>query len=235
MRGCLGVLLLTVAVIVAGAWFGGPRLAGVVVEGALDVAGFDARTRTVQVDSDPPLEILAGRADRVVIGADDVVIEDLDADRLDVTLFDVDLVARTFGSIQGRLRTVVLTAGDGSATEAETVDLLGPADDVLATVRVAGGVVDRLGRDAISRQEGLSPDSVTLEAPNRIVFTIGPARVTGLLAVDSSGTLSATLEAPGNRVITLLAPDDPFTLTGVLVEDADLLLAGRIDLAGLMR
>lgn len=235
MRGCLSVLLLAAVVLVAGAWFGSPTLAGVLVEGALDVAGLESRNRSVRVDSDPPIEILGGHADRVVIGADDVVLADLDADRLDLTLFDVDLVGRRFGSIEGRLARVVLTAGDGSATQAETVHLLGPADDVVATVRISGPVVDRLARDALARQEGITVDAVTLEAPDTIAFTIGPARVTGRLAIDAGGTLSATLEAPGDRVVTLLAPDSPFTLTGVSVEKADLVLVGRIDLDSLLR
>lgn len=235
MRGCLGVLLLAAVVVLAGAWFGGPSLAGVLVEGALDVAGLESRDRSVLVESDPPIEVLGGHADRVDIRADDVVLADLDADRLDLTLFDVDLGARRFGSIEGRLTGVVLTAGDGSATEAEIVDLLGPADEVVATARISGSVVDRLAREALARQEGLTVDAVTLEAPDRIALQIGPARITGRLAVDASGTLTATLEAPGDRVVTLLAPESPFTLTGASVEAADLVLVGRIDLDSLLR
>jgi len=235
MRGCLGVLALAAALVVATAWFGGPALAGVLVEGALDVAGLEGRNRSVRVESDPPIDILGGWADRVVIGADDVVLENLEAGRLDATLLDVDLVARTFGSIDGRLEAVVLTAGDGSATEAETVDLRGPADDVLATVRIAGSVVDRLAREAIEREAGLTVGAVTLEAPTTIVFMIGPARVEGLLAVDADGVLSAALEAPGAPVISLVAPGSPFDLTGVAVDDADLVLSGTLDLASLLR
>jgi hypothetical protein len=233
VRGCLGVLVLAAVLAVAGAWFGGTRLAGVLVEGALDVAGLEGRNRSVVVDSDPPIEILGGRADRVVIGADDAVLEGLDAGRLDITLLDVDLVAGTFGSIEGRLEAVVLTGGEGSATAAESVDLLGPANDVLATVRIAGSVVDRLGRAAIERDAGLAVDEVSLEAPNTIVFTSRLGRVTGRLAVDA-GALTARLDAPGQRLVTLLEPDNPFALTAVSVDDSDLVLVGRIDLAGLL-
>jgi hypothetical protein len=235
MRGCLGVLALAAALVVATAWFGSPTLAGVLVEGALEVAGLEGRNRSVRVESDPPIDILGGWADRVVIGADDVVLEDLDAGRLDVILFDVDLVARTFGRIEGRLEAVVLTAGDGAATEAETVELRGPADEVVATVRIAGTVVDRLAREAIEREAGLTVGDVTLEAPTTIVFTIGPARVEGVLAVDADGALSAALEAPGDPIFTLLAPGGPFDLTAVAVDDADLLLSGTLDLASLLR
>ena len=234
MRGCLGVLVLAAVLVVAGAWFGGPTLASVLVESALDVSGLEGRNRSVVVDSDPPIEILGGRADKVVIGADDVVLEGLDADRLDITLFDVDLIGRTFGSIEGRLEGVVLSAGDRSATEAELVELLGSADDTLATVRIAGSVVDRLAREALERDTGLAVNGMFLEAPNTIVFTSGPTRVTGLLTVDA-GALSARLEAPGEPLITLLDPGNPFTLTAVSVDDADLTLIGRIDIAGLLR
>jgi len=234
VRGCLGVLLLAVAVVLAGAWFGGPRVAGVLVEGALDVAGLEGRNRSVRVEADPPIEILGGRADRVVIGADDVVLDDLDADRIDVTLLDVDLVARTFGRIDGRLEGVVLTAGDGSATEAQTVELLGPADDVLATVRISGSVVNRLARDAIERDVGLAVSNVALEAPNTIVFTIGPARVEGLIEVDQTGAMTASLGLPGDPVVTLLAPDEPFRLTAASVDGTDLVLIGSLDLASLL-
>lgn len=233
MRGCLGVLVLAAVLAVAGAWFGGTTLAGVLVEGALDIAGLEGRNRSVVVDSDPPIEILGGRADRVVIGADDAVLQDLDAGRLDITLFDVDLIAGTFGRIEGRLEAVVLTVQGGSATEAESVELVGPANDVLATVRIAGGVVDRLGRAAIERDAGLEVDAVSLEAPNTIAFTSDLGRVTGLLAVEA-GALTARLEAPGEPLVTLLDPDNPFALTSVSVDDADLVLIGRIDLADLL-
>jgi hypothetical protein len=235
VRGCLGVLVLAVVVVLAAAWFGAPRFAGVLVEGALDVAGLEGRNRSVRVESDPPIEILGGRADRVVIRADDIVLDDLDADRIDVTLLDVDLIGRTFGRIEGRLDAVVLTAGDGTATEAETVELVGPADDVLATVRISGSVVDRLAREAIERDAGLPVGEVGLETPNTIAFTLGPARVEGLLAVDANGALIASLELPGDPVAVLLSPDNPFRLTAVSVDDEDLVLIGRLDLASLLR
>ena len=235
MRGCLGVLVLAAAVVLTAAWFGAPTFASVLVEGALDVAGLEGRNRSVRVDSDPPIEILGGRADRVVIRADDVVLDDLDADRIDVTLLDVDLVGRTFGRIEGRLDAVVLTAGDGTATEAQTVELIGPVDDVLATVRISGSVVDRLARDAIERDAGLPVGEVELATPNTIAFTIGPARVEGLLSVDTNGALIASLELPGDPVAILLSPDNPFRLTAVSVDDADLVLIGRLDLASLLR
>jgi hypothetical protein len=235
VRGCLGVLVLAAAAVLAAAWFGAPRFAGVLVEGALDVAGLEGRNRSVRVESDPPIEILGGRADRVVIRADDVVLDDLDADSIDVTLLGVDLVGRTFGRIDGRLDAVVLTAGDGTATEAQTVELVGPADDVLATVRISGSVVDRLAREAIERDVGLPVGEVELETPSTIAFTIGPARVEGLLAVDTNGALTASLGLPGDPVAILLSPDNPFRLTAVSVDGADLVLIGRLDLASLLR
>jgi hypothetical protein len=66
------------------------------------------------------------------------------------------------------------------------------------------------------------------------VFTIGAARVTGLLSVDA-GALSARLEAPGEPVVTLLTPNSPFDLNAVSVDEADLVLIGRLDLARLIR
>ncbi|HEY7589422.1 MAG TPA: hypothetical protein VH723_00375 [Candidatus Limnocylindrales bacterium] len=235
MRGCLGVLVLAAAFVAAAAWFGGPPVAGSLVEGAIVASGFESRTRTVVVLTDPPVEVVGGHADRIAIGADDASFEDIRAQRLDVTLFDVDLLRSTFGRIDGRLTGATMIAADGTTTAVESIGIIGPPSDVVVTVRVDGTVVDQLARGAVVRETGLAVDSVALEPPATIAFLAGPVRMDGLLAVDATGALTVALPLPGDPIVDVLAPGGSLALTAVSVDAGDLVLIGRVDLEPYLR
>src|SRR5258705_598275 len=69
MRGCLSVLILAIAFLAVGVWFGGPPLASAVVRSTLTSTGFASDTLDVEVNADPPLTLAVGRAKAVDITA----------------------------------------------------------------------------------------------------------------------------------------------------------------------
>ena len=108
MRGCLGVLIIAAIFVVAGAWFGGPPVAGALVTTGLTTAGLQSDDLDVDVDADPPLKLALGQADSVTIDATDVEWDGLHADTLELVLLDVDFLARTAAQVSGRLTGVEL-------------------------------------------------------------------------------------------------------------------------------
>src|SRR5260370_30642821 len=69
MRGCLSVLILAIAFLVVGVWFGGPPLASAIVRSTLSSTGFASDTLAAEVTADPPFTLAVGRARSVAITA----------------------------------------------------------------------------------------------------------------------------------------------------------------------
>ena len=126
MRGCLTVLVLAAALVLVVAWFGAPTLAGVLIERSLAGAGYSATETSVTVSSDPPLEILAGHADRVTIRGTHATLRDLTAAELVLTMTNVDLVGGRFSRVDGQLTDVLIQSGDGSSVRARSLAVRGP-------------------------------------------------------------------------------------------------------------
>ena len=233
MRGCLSVLIMAVGLVLAAAWFGGPTLAGVVIERSLDSAGFVAAERSVTVSSNPPLEILAGHADRVTIRATRATVRDLTAARLALTLTNVDLVAGRFSGVDGQLDDVVIPAADGSSVDARTLTVHGRATAATATVRIDSAVVEALLSKAIRRETGLSVTGLSLTAPDRIRFTAG-LTISGRLAVEPDGSLVIAATS-GDTRFTVFKPNADLRLTSVAVSGTELVLTGTTDLGSRIR
>jgi hypothetical protein len=233
MRGCLSVLIIAAGIVLAAAWFGGPTLAGVVVERSLDSAGFVAAQRSVTVSSDPPLEILAGHADRVTIRATRATVRDLTAARLVLTLTNVDLVGGKFSGVEGQLDGVLIPSVDGSSVDARTVTVRGRAAAATATVRIDAAVLEALFAKAIRRETGLSVAGLSLSAPNRIRFTAG-LTISGRLAVGADGSLVIAATS-GDTRFTVFKPNADLQLTSVAVSGTELVLTGTTDVGNLIR
>jgi hypothetical protein len=233
MRGCLSVLILAAGTVLAAAWFGGPTLAGVVIERSLDSAGFVAAERSVTVSSDTPLEILAGHADRVTIRATRATVRDLTASRLVLTLTSVDLVGGKFSGVDGQLDDVLIPSVDGSSVDARTVTVRGRAAAATATVRIDAGVLEGLFAKAIRRETGLSVAGLSLSAPDRIRFTAG-LTISGRLAVGADGSLVIAATS-GDTRFTVFKPNADLRLTSVAVSGTELVLTGATDLGSLIR
>lgn len=233
MRGCLVILALAVVVVLGGAWFGGPALAAVIVESALDASGFEARTTSVRVTANPPFAVLTGQADRVDVTADDATFRDLDADRMDLALLEVDLLGRSFGEVQGTFRRARLNRPDGGSVEAEEVALSGPATNADAVVTIAASEVERVAIDALEDGFGVTPESATLTEPDLLTFEVAGNRLEGRFVVDPDGALSLAAQLPGSPRVELIE-GDPLRLESATVVDDTLVLTGSIDVAALL-
>lgn len=229
MRGCLAVLVLAAAFLIGAVWVGGPPLAAVGVGMGLREAGFVGRGMTVDVVTDPPLELLTGRVDRVEIGANDVVFDRLAARRLDLVLLDVHLLDRAFAAVDGVLHDAAIAQGDGSVP-VERIDLDGPAGAARAVVTIDGADVERLATTALNDRIGLPLGSVTLHAPDLLRLSVPTGSFDGRLVIEPDGGLAVATDSPGNLRVVIVEPD-PLVLRSVTVIDGQLILTGTFDLA----
>lgn len=232
MRGCVSVLVLAALFALGGAWFGGPALAGSLVELGLSGAGFQARSTNVTVRADPPIEVIAGRADRVVIGADGATFTELEATRVDIELVDVDLVARTFVEVEGTLTGVRLRRDDG-ALPIGRIELSGSATDADAIVTVAGADVESLAEQALNDALGLPIVGAELIEPDLLRVGIAGQGVEARLVVEPGGALALAVPLPGNPRVELVDPD-PLDLRSVTVVEGDLVLTGTLNVRALV-
>ncbi len=233
MRCCLTGLLLLVAATVLAAWFVPPIVAGALVEGGLAAAGFSDTGTTVDVVADPPPAILAGHADRVRIRSSDVVMGDLRAARLDLTLVDVSLFGRTARTVDGTLQAVRIEPAQGAAFVVPEVIVRGPAAAAAATLRLTRADLEPLVASAV-QSAGLIPTGLALAAPDRLTVILSGRTVTGTLGVES-GALVARLDGSLSAVLARSAPGDPFQLRSVQVGPDGAVIAAVVDLAALIR
>jgi hypothetical protein len=233
MRGCLTVLIFAAALVLVVAWFGGPTLAGVLIERSLAGAGYTATETSVTVTSDPPLEILAGHADRVTIRGTHATLRDLTAGELMLTITNVDLVGGRFSRVDGELSDVLIQSGDGSSVRARSLAVRGPANAAAATLRIDEAVVAALLADAIRHETGVVVSGVSLSEPNRIRFTAG-VTISGRFDVAADGSVVIGGTSGGPR-FTVFDPREDLRLTTVAVAGSDLVLTGTTDLTNLIR
>lgn len=232
MRGCLSVLALAAVFAFVAAWFGAPALAGYLVEGALTGAGVGGRGTSVAVAADPPLEVLTGHADQVTIGTNDATYGRLAATRVDLVLHDVDLLARSFGTVDGRLEGVRVRQDD-TVVRIRRIDLLGPASATGAVATLPGADVERLATAAINDRFGLPIASGQLVAPDLLRVSVAGRDVDARFVVEPDGSLSLALPLAGEPRVPLVA-NDPMRFGSATVEDGDLVLRGTLDLAALI-
>jgi hypothetical protein len=232
MRGCVSVLVLAAAFVLAVAWFGGPALAEILIGAGLGGAGFEGRATSVKVTADPPFEVIGGHADRVAIGSDGAVFGDLEATRVDLVLLDVDLVGRRFGEAEG-VMTGVRVRRENDSVPIGRVELSGRADATDAVITMPGADVERLAAAALNDRLALPIVGASLGEPDRLRFSVAGQGVDARFAIDPDGSLVLAVPLPGNPRILLVDPD-PLVLESVHVLDGELVLTGTIDLAALL-
>lgn len=205
MRGCLVSAAIVIAVAGALVWFALPPLLGTLAQGALVAVGFDAAATSVTVAADPPPRLLTLEADVVHIAATNVRFRGLVAAEADVTLRDVHLLDRTFGSLQGTLRGVRLTAPAGDEIGVPLVELAGTPDAIRATLTVPAADAQALGSAAVERAIGITPSRVRLVAPDQVRIEAGGQAIEGRLAVREGSLVLVPPAALGLDPVPLVA------------------------------
>ncbi|HET7031086.1 MAG TPA: hypothetical protein VFI34_11290 [Candidatus Limnocylindrales bacterium] len=232
MRGCLFVLIAAAVIVVAAAWFGAPPLASAVVGAALGSSGFEATTLETSVTADPPPRILLGHADAVRIRASGVAFRTFQAETLDLTLTDVDLIGRTAGRISGTIDGAAVNTPDGIPTTADvTVD--GDASGATSEIRIAGATVDRVVRATLAKQVGVDITRTELAEPDVLRIVTAGATIEGRIVVDSSGAIALSTRLGETRILGL-DPSFPMRLTGVHVIGRDLRIDATLDAEALL-
>jgi hypothetical protein len=235
VRGCLFVLIAAAAVLLAAAWFGAPVVASTVVGGMLQASGYTASRATVEVRSDPPLEILLGHADSVRIEGDDVAWHTFHASSLDLTLGDVDLFGRRAATVNGSISDVALGDADATTVDPPLADIAigGLTADAGATFELPASSVERIVRAAFERALGRAIVSMSLAAPDIVRVQTGLGTVEGHLAIDSSGGLILTTPVATGTILAF-DPSFPLHLTSVTSSVTAVTLNGRLDVQELL-
>jgi hypothetical protein len=235
MRGCLFVLVLAAALISGVAWFGAPTIADTVVAAALRGDGFRASTVSIQAVADPPPRLLVGQADRLTIDAAGVDWHSVKAARLSLTLINVDLLARSLGSIDGTIEAATLADPSGlDPAPIANIGIDGPADAAWTTITVDPSSFREVVLAAVFRQFGVQATNVELTAPDQLRLTTPGATFEGTLVIDPEGSLALSTRL-GTVTMLRLDPTLPIRLRSVTVDGAALRLAGVLDATALLR
>lgn len=211
MRGCLSVLLLAGLFVVGVVWFAGPTLAAGLVTAALASAGFTAVDRTVTVQTQVPLELLAGHADAVRIQASGVSFSGVHAATMDATLRDVSLLDRAFARVELRLGDASVRTGDTDVLLSR-VDVSGPAREARAEVALSTTEVATLIEAKLRAVLPVAPSTVRISAPDLVTIEVLGQQLTTRLGIDAQGRLEVE---PGGGGIVEAVLFDPSTVPGL--------------------
>jgi hypothetical protein len=233
MRGCLFVLVLAAALVGVAAWFGASPLTSTVIAAILDESGYHASSTTITATADPPPRLLTGHADRITIDGRDVTWRSFRAGRVQLTLGDVDLFARTAASIQGTIAAAELQTNDDGPAPTADVTIDGASSSAAATIRVAGPIVQRLVSSGFAKRFAVAVSSTSLVAPDILRITASGSTIEGRLAIDTAGAFVLVTRL-GSADIFRFDPSFPIRLTGVRVRGADLELTGTLDAEALI-
>lgn len=234
MRSCLVQLLIVVVVVFALVWFGVPFGAGWLATNALNAAGFTGTDTRVEVSANLPPRLLLGHADTVRLTASQVSVGDLHASAIDVSLNDVELIARTIGSVDGTLTGVRVPAPSGDPVPIDTVAIAGVGTAATATLSLSSATAEGLAESQLEAQTGLA-GKVKLAAPDKATLTINGHTQTGRLVVKA-GALQMVPDSTALPTLTLIAAGhgNPFQLTSVAVGARSVTLVATIDLQTLL-
>lgn len=228
IRGCLAVLVGGVVFLAVLAWFALPPLAGAVVTAGLATSGLSGTGTTVVVDASPPFELLDLHADAIEVHSTDVSWRGVEAATLELRLTGVDLGARTAVAVTGRLDGVTIPTSQGS-TPVERIDLDGPSSSVQATLTLDSTTVARLAANAVETAIGRPATTIELQAPDRVIVTVGSQRVESQVVVEN-GALVIDVPPLGRAVLAEPSGDLPFLLRSVsILPGGGATLLGTVD------
>lgn len=191
MRDRVVGVLVFIVVIVAGAWLLTPIAANALIAGALRASGFVGVDTTVDAVASPPPLLLTGHADTVSVHSSNVTMRQMQAAKLDLTLSDVGLLSRSFGSIDGTLVNVRIARAKGPSVEALSARVSGPASAAKVVLLFDVPEVDALVSSALAASIG--NQAIELTPPDQVTFTLDGRAASGSLIVrDGSLALQPT-------------------------------------------
>jgi hypothetical protein len=238
MRGCLTFLLLVVVTILVASWLFLPAVAGGAVVAALGAGGFMGSPASATVSSDPPIELLGGHADRIVIQARDATFHELSAATVDLTLTDVSLFDRTAGTVSGTLTGIRMVPRSGHVLPVSSAKLSGSSSAIQARLSLSLADVSAIAASALTSAAGGTPSKVTLAAPDKVSIVLSGVTVSGRVAVDDQGGLvfrstAATLAVAGPIDLIRPGPGLPIRIRTVALTASGAILTATVDPAAL--
>jgi hypothetical protein len=234
MRSCLIRLLVAVAVIFALLWFGLPFGASWLATNALNAVGFTGTNTKVDISATLPPRILLGHADKIRLTSTEVSVGDLHAATIDVTLSDVQLFDRKFGSVDGTMTGVRVPTPTGDPVTMDGVSLQGKGTAANATLTISNTEAERIAEAQLKAHSPFAA-KVRIAAPDKVTMTFNGQSKTGRLVV-SDGSLLIVPNTTDLPTVTLIAAGkgNPFTLTSATVVAKQMTLIGTIDLQTLL-
>jgi hypothetical protein len=190
--------------------------------------GVQADDLRVSVDTlDPAL--LSGRAGHVRVQGTDVRIGRATVGTLDLTLGDVSFIDRTFGSVDGELSDVAVSAG-GLSASADEVEVEGPSNDARATGKFDGAQSEDLVMAAAKRM-GIPLDDAEL-VDGGLRLTVGGLELGAGISVEGGALV---LRPQIGQPILLIQPatSDPWRLEEAYVSPSGITVSGTVDAARL--
>jgi hypothetical protein len=142
----------------------------------------------VAVDATFPSIALRGRIDTISISGQNMHEGSLTIGRLDVTLFDVSLLDRSFDRLAGTLGALALPGPNGESLALDAVQLSGSSSQITATADVTAPVVAETLKSRLTAA-GVPVDTVTLGNGQIAIGVLGQAIQTRLALAGSSVVL----------------------------------------------
>lgn len=190
--------------------------------------GVKADDLKVSVDTFDPA-LLSGRAGHVRVEGTNVEIGRATVGELDLTFDDVSFFNRTFGSLDGELNDVAVSAGGVSAS-ADQVDVSGPAGDAHATGHFDSQQSTDMVKAAASRL-GVPLDDVRL-VDGGLRLSAGGIELGAGISVEGGALVLRPAIGPP---ILLIQPStsDPWRLEEAYVSPSGITVRGTVDAARL--
>ncbi len=234
MRSCLIQLLIAALVVFALVWFGLPFGASWLATNALNAAGFAGTDTRVDVSANLPPRILLGHADTIHLSSTQVGVGDLHAGSIDLTLGDVELIDRTFGTVTGTLTDVRVPAPDGDPITIQSAVINGPSTAATATLTASSAELTKLAQAQFQNTTGIA-STVTIAAPDNVTVTVNGRAQPGKLAVKN-GAIVVIPTSSALPTVTLIdsGAGNPFRFTSVAIGTGTVTLVGTIDLQTLL-
>jgi hypothetical protein len=144
---------------------------------------------------------------------------------LDVTLGDVSFLDRTFGSVDGKLRDVAVTAG-GISASANEVDVSGPSGAAVATGHFNPAQSADIVK-AAAKRVGVPLDDAQL-VDGGLRLTVAGLELGADVSVEG-GALVLTPQIGPQIVLVQPATSDPWQLEEAYVSPSGITVRGTVD------